>query len=259
MEAGIRALLLSRGTWFVILLAMAGLYGIFAFDIFRDEGANVADRKFRIEVDEFLLFTSALILLLFGFGLNQHRARERERVRRIQAEHSVRDLGYHDALTGMPNRRAFDEALARLVDGAAPERLTAVFMLDLNGFKAINDTHGHAAGDAILRAAAGRIADAVRDGDCAARLGGDEFAVIAPAVVSAEVALSIAGRLAANITHPIMLDGRSHQIGTGIGIALVRSGEIHSAELVRRADIALYAAKRGNGEPWRLYAPELEA
>ncbi|WP_163368317.1 GGDEF domain-containing protein, partial [Enterobacter hormaechei] len=69
---------------------------------------------------------------------------------------------------------------------ASPARLTAVFMLDLNGFKAINDTHGHAAGDAILRAAAGRIADAVRDGDCAARLGGDEFAVIAPSVLSAE-------------------------------------------------------------------------
>ncbi|NWP61407.1 hypothetical protein GY994_23215, partial [Escherichia coli] len=81
-------LLLSRGTWFVVLLAMAGLYGIFAFDIFRDEGTNVADRKFRMEVDEFLLFTSALILLLFGFGLNQHRARARERVRRSQAEHS---------------------------------------------------------------------------------------------------------------------------------------------------------------------------
>ncbi|WP_163545088.1 diguanylate cyclase domain-containing protein, partial [Klebsiella pneumoniae] len=80
-----------------------------------------------------------------------------------------------------------------------------------------------------------------------------------PSVLSAEVAISIAGRLAASLTRPIILDGRSHQVGTGIGIALVHSGELHSAELVRRADVALYAAKRGSGEPWRLYAPELEA
>ncbi len=259
MEAVLRTLLANRGVWLVVLVTMAGLYGIFAFDLFQDESASVTDRKLRIEMDEFMLFASALILLLFAFGLNQHRARSREQTRRIQAEHSARDLGYHDALTGMNNRRAFDEALASLVDGAAPGKLVAVLMLDLNGFKAINDTHGHAAGDAILRATAGRIADAVRDGDCAARLGGDEFAVIAPSVTSAEGAIAIAGRIAASLTHPVTIDGRSHRVGTGIGIALVRSGELHSAELVRRADVALYAAKRGGGDPWRLYTPELEA
>lgn len=258
MEANLRTLIFNRSFWFVVLLAMAGLYAIFAFDLFRDEGAALPDRKMRVELDEFLLFASALILLLFGYGLNQHRAQARERVRRIAAERSARDLGYHDALTGLPNRRAFEEALAGLNKGAARGRLAAVFMLDLNGFKTVNDTHGHAAGDALLCATARRIEAAVRDGDCAARLGGDEFAVLAPALDSPDVAIAIAGRIVASVTRPIAVDGRTYCVGTGIGIALAQGNEVAAAELVRRADVALYAAKRGEGEPWRIYGPELD-
>ncbi len=254
MEAGVRALLLNRSVWFVVVLAMAGLYGIFAFDIFRDETSSVADRKLRIELDEFLLFASALILLLFSFGLNQHRARGRERERRIAAERNVRDLGYHDALTGMPNRRAFDEALGKLT----PSGLHAVLMLDLNGFKAINDTHGHGAGDALLRVVADRITGAVREGDTAARLGGDEFAVITPGLANPEIAKVIAGRLADSIARPVFVEGRTLHVGTGIGIALSRAERLGPKELTRRADLALYAAKRSEGVPWRVYGPELE-
>jgi len=258
MEAGFRALLFNRGAWLVAFLAMAGLYAIFALDLFHDESAALPNRKLRIELDEFLIFASALILLLVGYSLNQHRAQARERMRRIAAEHNARDLGYHDALTGLPNRRAFEEALAEL-SNRTDGKLAAVFMLDLNGFKAVNDTWGHAAGDALLRVTARRIAAAVRDGDCAARLGGDEFAILAPSVASAETALDIAGRLAAGIAPPIAIEGRTHQVGSGIGIALARPCELDSVELVRRADVALYAAKRAGGVPWRLYGPELEA
>jgi diguanylate cyclase (GGDEF)-like protein len=257
-QTDIRALIANRGLWLIFLAALAGLYAIYAVDVFQDEAAMLEDRRLRIEFDEFLLFASALMLALFGFGLNQHRARVREWGLRVQAERDVRDLGYHDALTGLPNRRAFDEALARLAEG--PGHAThAVLMLDLNGFKEINDVHGHGAGDAMLRAVAGRIAGAVRDGDCAARLGGDEFAVIAPMLASPQSAVAIAGRIAASITRPVMIDGSAHRVGTGIGIALARGGDVHPAELVRRADVALYAAKRERGEAWRVYAPELEA
>ena len=255
MEAGIRALLFNRSIWFVVLLAMAGIYAIFAFDIFRDETSTMADRKLRIELDEFLLFASALILLLFSFGLNQHRARASERVRRIQAERSARDLGYHDPLTGIPNRRAFDEALASLT----PSGLHAVLMLDLNGFKAINDTHGHGTGDALLRVVADRITGAVRDGDTAARLGGDEFAVIAPGLANPEIAKAIAGRIAESVARAVFVEGRTLHVSTGIGIALSRAERLAPAELTRRADLALYAAKRSEGVPWRLYGPDLEA
>ncbi len=254
MEAGIRALLLNRSVWFVVLLAMAGLYGIFAFDLFRDETSSVADRKLRVELDEFLLLTSALILLLFGFGLNQHRARGRERERRIEAERNARDLGYHDALTGMPNRRAFDEALGKL----SPAGLHAVLMLDLNGFKAINDTYGHGVGDGLLRVVADRIAGMVREGDTAARLGGDEFAVVTPGLADPQVARAIAARLAESIGRPIFVEGRALRVSTGIGIALSRAEKVSPGELTRRADLALYAAKRTDGVLWRVYGPELE-
>ncbi|MEP9359886.1 GGDEF domain-containing protein [Sphingomonas sp. KR3-1] len=246
-------LLFNRSFGLLLLAALAGLYGIFAFDLFQDEGGTITGRRMRIEVDEFLLYGSALTLLLFGFGLNQHHGRLRERKKRLRAERDARDFGYHDALTGLPNRRAFDEALARA------QGLHAVLMLDLNGFKAINDTHGHGTGDAVLRVVADRIAGAVRDGDTAARLGGDEFAVIAPGLDNPETAKAIAARLAASIARPIFVEGRTLHVGTGIGIALARGRDLAPEEQTRRADRALYAAKRSDGVAWRLYAPELEA
>ncbi|MDG2533938.1 GGDEF domain-containing protein [Sphingomonas sp. HITSZ_GF] len=255
MDVGIRALLLNRGLGLLLLAGLAGLYAIFAIDLFQDEGGTVTGRRMRVELDEFLLYGSSLILLLFGFSFNQHRGRLRERTKRLRAERDARDLGYHDPLTGMPNRRAFGEAL----DGLAPSGLHAVLMLDLNGFKAINDTHGHGTGDALLRVIADRIAGAVREGDTAARLGGDEFAVIAPGLASPEVAKAIAKRLAESIARPVFLDGRTLHVGSGIGIALSRAEKLAPEELTRRADLALYAAKRSEGVAFRLYGPELEA
>lgn len=251
-------MLVNRNFWILALAALAGLYALFAVDVFRDDAARLADRRLRIELDEFLLFGSALILTMFSFGLNQHRARIREQSRRIQAEHHARDLGYHDALTGIANRRAFDEALAGLLARPAAAGTThAVLMLDLNGFKQVNDTYGHAAGDALLIAVARRIAGAMREGDCAARLGGDEFAVIAPRLQES-VAVAIAGRLADAIDEPIVINGHTHHVTTGIGIALIRDPGLSPAEAMRRADVALYAAKKDREATWRLYGPELD-
>jgi len=255
MEAGIRALLFNRGLGLIVLAALGGLYGIFAFDLFQDEGSTITGRRMRIELDEFLLYGSTLILLLFGFGFNQHRGRLRERTKRLRAERDARDLGYHDPLTGMPNRRAFDEALGKL----SPSGLHAVLMLDLNGFKGVNDNHGHGVGDALLRVIADRLTGAVREGDTAARLGGDEFAVIAPGIANPEVAKAIAARLAESVARPVFVEGRTLHVGTGIGIALSRAEKLAPAELSRRADLALYAAKRSDGVAWRVYGPDLEA
>jgi diguanylate cyclase (GGDEF)-like protein len=253
-----RSLLINRNFWILALAALAALYALFAVDVFRDDATRLADRQLRIELDEFLLFGSAVILTMFGFGLNQHRARIREQSRRIEAEHHARDLGYHDALTGIANRRAFDETLAGLLEHPlASGTAHAVLMLDLNGFKQVNDTYGHGAGDALLAAVALRIAAAVRECDCAARLGGDEFAVIAPRLQES-MAVAIAGRLADAIDEPIMIDGHVHQVTTGIGIALVEQPGLSPAEAMRRADVALYAAKKDREATWRLYAPELD-
>jgi diguanylate cyclase (GGDEF)-like protein len=255
MDPGFRTLLFNRGFALVVLAALAGLYGIFAVDLFQDEGGTIAGRRMRVELDEFLLYGFGLILLLFGFGIHQHRGRLRERAKRLRAERAARDLGYHDPLTGMPNRRAFDEALGGLVQS---DTLNAVLMLDLNGFKSVNDTYGHGAGDALLRVVADRLAGAIREGDIAARLGGDEFAVIAPGLDDVEAAKAIAARIATSISRPIFIDGITLHVGTGIGIALVRTEHLAPEELTRRADRALYAAKRSEGVAWRLYGPELD-
>jgi diguanylate cyclase (GGDEF)-like protein len=250
---------MNRNVLILVLAGLAGLYALFAIDIFHDDASSLTDRRLRLELDEFLLFGSALMLTMFGFSLNQHRARVREQSRRIEAEHNVRDLGYHDALTGIANRRAFDEALVGLLSHPiAPGTTHAVLMLDLNGFKQVNDNFGHGVGDALLMTVARRINAAVRDGDCAARFGGDEFAVIAPNIHEG-VATSIAARIAAAISAPIEIGGHTHEVTTGIGIGLARAPGLPVAELVRRADVALYATKRDRRSAWRLYAPELDA
>ncbi len=251
-------MLFNRNLWILVLAGLAGLYAIFAVDVFQDDTTQLTDRRTRIELDEFLLFGSALILTMFAFSLNQHRARIREQHRRIEAEHVARDLGYHDALTGIANRRAFDETLAALLaHPVAAGTIHAVLMLDLNGFKQINDNYGHGAGDALLIAVARRIAATVRDGDCAARFGGDEFAVIAPNIQE-DAAIAIAQRIAAIVSAPIEIDGHRHHVTTGIGIALVREAGVSPAEAVRRADVALYVTKRDRRLAWHLYTPEMD-
>lgn len=251
-------MLFNRNLWILALAGLAGLYAIFALDVFQDDATQLTDRRTRIELDEFLLFGSALILTMFAFSLNQHRARIREQHRRIEAEHVARDLGYHDALTGIANRRAFDETLAEaLARPVARGAAHAVLMLDLNGFKQVNDNHGHGTGDALLIAVARRIGAAVREGDCAARFGGDEFAVIAPDIRE-DAAIAIARRIAAAVAAPVEIGGQRHHVTTGIGIALAREGGVRPAELVRRADLALYATKKDRRLDWRLYSPELE-
>jgi diguanylate cyclase (GGDEF)-like protein len=149
----------------------------------------------------------------------------------------------HDALTGLANRRQFslrvEAALARA--GTAP----AVMFLDLDDFKGINDTLGHAAGDTLLVAVAERLRSSLRDDDLAARLGGDEFAVLlehAPTSVEAERAAErIMGALVATLT----VEERAVRVRASIGVALASSGAGSAAELLRNADLAMYTAKAG--------------
>jgi diguanylate cyclase (GGDEF)-like protein len=185
---------------------------------------------------------------------------ETEVSRRRKAEEQARFLSEHDALTGLANRRQFEQALRQVVGQApAPARLHALFVLDLNGFKKVNDRWGHAEGDAVLQAAAQRLKGAVRGGDLLVRLGGDEFAIVAVDVEGERGASALARRITDSLAAPIVVNGRSHQIGTGIGIALVpRDGQDPQA-LMRRADLALYAAKaRGIAAPV-FFEPQLEA
>ncbi|MEV4137810.1 GGDEF domain-containing protein [Dactylosporangium sp. NPDC049742] len=126
---------------------------------------------------------------------------------------------------------------------AGPGEVLAVLLLDLDGFKPVNDTHGHAAGDLMLTAVARRFAAAVRPGDTVARLGGDEFGVVLAALGSPVQADEIAARLVARAAEPVPSDGRDLRVGAGAGIALARGPGHPPDRLLESADDALCEAK----------------
>lgn len=163
-------------------------------------------------------------------------------------EQTAQHLARHDALTGLANRRALEQALEQgLV--AAPGKpgpgLLAVCFMDLDGFKLVNDEHGHDAGDEVLRVVAARLKAHARASDCVARQGGDEFVVLLAGLASAQDAVDIMQRCLVAITQPIRLQqGATVQVGASMGIALNAEADASGARLLQWADEAMYAAKR---------------
>jgi diguanylate cyclase (GGDEF)-like protein len=160
----------------------------------------------------------------------------------------------------LPNRRQFDEALKAALQAppAAPEA-HAILMLDLNGFKRINDVHGPPVGDEVLIHLGSRLLRAVRDGDLVARLGGDEFAVLARNVAGPEAATTIARRIIEGLATPIPAGGVRHPVGAAIGIALSPRDGATGEEMLRKADVALYRAKTERICGLRFFEPEKDA
>jgi diguanylate cyclase (GGDEF)-like protein len=161
-----------------------------------------------------------------------------------QREREILRLAYEDGLTGLPNRAMFNEQLEQEVrrsrrSGAA----VAVLLLDLDRFKAINDTLGHPVGDQALREVGRRVRGALRESDIVARLGGDEFAVML-ATGDAERAPAVAAKIAKSLEEPIVIEGQSMDLGASIGIAHFPRHAEDASGLLRAADVAMYAAKR---------------
>jgi diguanylate cyclase (GGDEF)-like protein len=180
---------------------------------------------------------------------------------RRSAEARVAHMAHHDALTGLPNRALFrqrlDEALGRAGRGGGG---FAVLCLDLDRFKAVNDTLGHPAGDALLRAVAERLTGALREGDVAARLGGDEFAVLqAPSSGRTPDAAALARRLVEALGAPCDVSGHRVTTGASVGIALAPDHGACPDALLKRADLALYRAKADGRAAWRFFEPSMEA
>ncbi len=171
----------------------------------------------------------------------------------------IRHQALHDGLTGLANRALFRD---RVEHAVARSRRTgqrvAVLFVDLDDFKALNDTHGHARGDEVLAIAAARVRDAIRPSDTAARHGGDEFAILIEDVVDEADALAVATRLAEALRQPIALGDREVRIAASIGVAVAGDGATDSADdLLRNADVAMYAAKHGSRGGAEVFRPAL--
>jgi diguanylate cyclase len=158
----------------------------------------------------------------------------------------LRRQACQDVLTGLPNRAALVEVLgAALAARRHGARTVAVLFIDLDGFKLVNDSLGHSAGDELLLHAADRIRTAVRERDVVARLGGDEFVVVCADVEHLDTATAVAGRIMAELEQPACVGGHDAVISASIGIALAGVEEVGSDDLLRKADMAMYEAKAG--------------
>ena len=208
----------------------------------------------------FLVLTSVMVLLWRWSAsarrseIKSRREAEDGRERAESAERKIRQLAYADALTGLPNRHSFNEALA---DIAVRNVSFALLLLDLNGFKRINDRHGHPIGDELLRQVGLRLALCVDETGRAARLGGDEFAVIQPGGDEAD-AKELGWRLVESIEQPFISKAGALRIGTAVGIALAPRDATQPSELMKRADLALYRSKATGGAEVIVFKPEMD-
>ena len=162
---------------------------------------------------------------------------------RREAEATIVHMAHHDALTELPNRVLLRDRVERLIGAGGRRRDGALLLLDLDGFKQVNDVHGHLFGDALLRLVARRLRDHVEPGDLLARLGGDEFAIVRDGHGQPGDASALAERIVAALCQPFRIEGVEVTIGTSIGLALAEGVDQTSELLLRHADIALYRAK----------------
>lgn len=172
---------------------------------------------------------------------------------RKRAEHALLQRALHDELTGLPKRELLldrlQEALKRAQRGHSEG---ALLFIDLDRFKQINDSHGHAAGDAVLVAVSRRLTASLRDSDTAARLGGDEFVVLLPTVAAPHDALAVGRKLLESLAQPLLHNGVELEISASIGVAGFHGTDDSASQLMARADAAMYAAKQGGRGTVRL-------
>ncbi|MEZ6072060.1 MAG: EAL domain-containing protein [Pirellulales bacterium] len=179
---------------------------------------------------------------------------------RKDAEARIEHLAYHDSLTGLSNRTELQNRLSQAVETARRHgRSLALHFIDLDRFKVVNDTMGHAVGDALLQAVAARLRDCLRASDTAARIGGDEFAVLQPEIESSAGAAKLAEKILAAMAEPFRLCGRDVYISPSIGISVFPLDSHRPDDLLRNADMAMYTAKSEGRNNYQFFTAALNA
>jgi diguanylate cyclase (GGDEF)-like protein len=169
-------------------------------------------------------------------------------------------LAYHDSLTGLGNRLLFKEQLDEaLRDVSVTPHPLAVLFLDLDGFKAVNDTLGHSVGDLLLKCIANKLRDLLPATDRVARLGGDEFAILQMSSPQPTSSTHLAERIIEIVGQPHNIDGHEVTVGASVGITIARPGEMSTENLLKSADLAMYSAKSEGRGTYRIFDPQMDA
>jgi diguanylate cyclase (GGDEF)-like protein len=177
---------------------------------------------------------------------------------RRQAEAQIAHMAHYDGLTDLPNRVLFREHLVKALESVDRGKL-AVLCIDLDRFKAVNDTLGHPIGDALLRAVGDRLQASARPADLVARLGGDEFAIVQAGTEQPIGATALATRLIAEIGKPFELDGHQVVVDASVGISIAPNDGTDPDKLLKSADMALYRAKKDGRDSYRFFEPDMDA
>lgn len=176
-----------------------------------------------------------------------------------QQEERIRHMARHDALTELPNRVQFVEAMVECESAIQRGERVAMLWIDLDHFKQVNDTLGHSVGDKLLRQVAGRLKGAVRDGDLLARVGGDEFSLLVRGIDKPGDAAAVAERVVTAIAAPFSVDGHQLVIGASVGIALAPADGEDGETLMKNADLALYKAKADGRSTYHFFETGMDA
>ena len=169
-------------------------------------------------------------------------------------------LAYHDSLTGLGNRLLFKEQLEEaLKDVSVASHPLAVLFLDLDGFKAVNDTLGHSIGDLLLKSVATKLRDILPRTDRIARLGGDEFAILQISAAQPGSSIALAEKIIEVVGQPNSIDGHDVTVGASVGIAVARPGDMNTESFLKSADLAMYSAKSDGRGTYRMFDPEMDA
>jgi diguanylate cyclase (GGDEF)-like protein len=214
-------------------------------------------REWELDNLVFVVFVMSLGSAIFSYRRVRELAVEMKA--RRDAELEAKKLARHDSLTGLPNRRFFVETLGEVLQATTAGSQSAVLMLDLDGFKSVNDAYGHAVGDQTLIEFAKRVSAIMREGAVFTRIGGDEFAVIVPDIDSLDGPTALARRIVGAVAEPFSIGPISTSIGVGVGIAIAPSDGMQPELLVQRADRALYRAKSEGRSCIRFFEADMDA
>ena len=178
---------------------------------------------------------------------------------RKKNEAAIQKLAHFDVVTGLPNRTLFfDRVKNALAHAKRRDNRLAVLFLDLDGFKGVNDTLGHVAGDILLKEVGVRLLEAVREGDTVARFGGDEYALVLCDVKNQDNVAVIANKIIASLSLPFTLNGEQCNIGGSIGVSMFPDDHTDMEPLINQADTAMYSAKKGGKNHFRFYDKSME-